>query len=208
MLQHLGVVFLSQLLHILRNLFLTDIIAQIVIIHVGFHFHQVNDTLKGIFRTNGELDRNGVTFQTVFHHLDHAIEIGAHDVHLVDVSHTRYVIFISLTPNGLRLRLNTALGAQYGNRTVQNAQRTLYLYGKVHVAGSVDDINSVFFPETGRSSRGNGNTSLLLLCHPVHGGRAVMGFTNLMIDAGVIQDTLCCSGFTGINMSHDTDIAG
>ena len=34
-----------------------------------------------------------------------------------------------------------------------------------------------------------------------------MGFTDLVIHTGVIQDSLSCRRFTGINVSHDTDIA-
>jgi hypothetical protein len=79
------------------------------------------------------------------------------------------VIVISLTPNGLRLRLNAALGAEDGHRTVQHAQGALHLNGEVHVARGVDDVDAVRLilmgragPEAGGSGGGDGNTTLLL----------------------------------------------
>jgi len=64
-------------------------------------------------------------------------------------------------PNGLRLRLYTALCAEYGNRTVEYAQGTLYLNGEVNVTRGVDDVDAVILPVTGGSSGGNSNTTLL-----------------------------------------------
>ena len=77
-----------------------------------------------------------------------------------------------------------------------------------------DDINAVVvklsvhaLPEAGRCSRGNRNTPLLLLLHPVHGCRAIMHFTNLVRQAGVEKNTLSGRGFTRVHMSADTDIS-
>ena len=50
------------------------------------------------------------------------------------------MVIVGLMPNGLGLGLNAALGAENGNRTVQYAQRTLYLNGKVNVAPGVSMI--------------------------------------------------------------------
>jgi hypothetical protein len=66
----------------------------------------------------------------------------------------------------------------------------------------------MFFPETGGGSGSNGDTSFLLLRHPVHGRRTVMGLTNAVVDTGVEQDTLGSRGLTGIDMSHDTNVSG
>jgi hypothetical protein len=62
-------------------------------------------------------------------------------------------------------------------------------------------------PETGRRSRGDGDTTLLLLLHPVHGGRAVMHLTDLVIDTGVEEDTLGRRRLAGVDVRADTDIA-
>ena len=142
------------------------------------------------------------------HHIDNAIEVRAIDIHFVDIAHTRNLVHISLSPNGFRLGLNAALCTEDSNGAVENAQRALNLYGKVNVAGGVDNVNTRIFPEASGSSGGNGDTSLLLLLHPVHGSAAVMSLAHLVRLTCVVQDTLSGRGLTGVDMSHDTDVSG
>jgi len=52
-------------------------------------------------------------------------------------------------PDGLRLRLHTADGAEQGNGTVQDAQRALDFDREVDVAWGVDDVHAVVTPEAG-----------------------------------------------------------
>ena len=208
MLNEFLMVLLCQFLHILRDRLLADILAQIVIIDIGFHLDQVDDTLEGILRADRQLDRNGIALQTVLHHAHNIIEVCAHDVHFVDIRHTRNLVFVRLTPNRLGLGLHAALGAEHRHRAVQHAQRTLHFNGEVHVTGSVNDVDAVLFPETGGRSGGDGNTTLLLLLHPVHGRSAVMRFTDLVVDTGVVQNTLGGGRLTGIDVCHDADVSG
>ena len=205
-LDQLGAVLLSQLDHVFGDRLNADILTQLVVVDVSLHVQKVDDTAEGHLLTDGELKGHGICVESVLHHVQNMIEVGARDVHLVDISHTGHAILVSLTPDGLRLGLNTALGAEDGHGTVQDAQGTLHLDGEVHVAGGVDDVDAVIVPVTGGSRRGNGDTSLLLLLHPVHGGATLVGLAKLMGLTGVEQDTLGCSGLTGINVSHDTDI--
>ena len=62
-------------------------------------------------------------------------------------------------------------------------------------------------PLAGRGGRGDGDTALLLLLHPVHGGGAFMDFADLVGPAGVIEDALGRGGLTGIDVRHDADIS-
>jgi hypothetical protein len=62
-------------------------------------------------------------------------------------------------------------------------------------------------PETGSCGRGNGNTSLLLLLHPVHHGSAVMHFSDLVRDTGIEQDPFRRGGLAGIDMGHDAYVS-
>ena len=55
------------------------------------------------------------------HHVQDIEEVGAHDIHFVDIDHTGDLVLVGLAPDGLRLGLNAALCAEYGYRTVQNA---------------------------------------------------------------------------------------
>ena len=151
----------------------------------------------------------------------HAVEVGAHDVHLVDIHHAGYVILVGLTPHGLRLGLHAALGAQNSHRAVQHAQGTLHLNGEVHVARGVDDVDPMavlleshrivlgfgMAPITGGGSRSDGDATLLLLRHPVHGSCTIMGLADLVVNARIVQNTLGGGGFACVDMSHDTDIS-
>ena len=117
------------------------------------------------------------------------------------------MILAGLTPDGFGLGLNAALGAEHAHGAVQNAQRTLDLYGKINVAGSVDQIDLMTAPFTGRRRRGDGNSALLLLLHPVHRGHALVHLADAMGAARIVEDTFGCRGFSGINVRHDADVA-
>ena len=201
-------VLLRLVLHILGDVLDTHVLAHIVIIDVRLHLDQIDDTAEGILAANGELDRHGVAVQTIFHHLHNMVEVGAHDVHLIDVRHARDAILFCLTPHGLGLRLNAALGTEDRHRAVEHTQGALNLNREVHVTGSVDDVDTMSLPEAGRSSRSNGNTSLLLLRHPVHRCSTVMRLADLMIHARIIKNTLGGRSLTGIDVRHDADVAG
>ena len=202
------VIFLSLFLHIVRNLFHTDILAEVIVINIRLHLNQVDDALELVLSADRQLNRNSITLQSLVHHVNDAVEIGAHDIHLVDINHTRNLILISLSPYSFCLRLNAALCAQYGNRTIQYTQRTLNFYGEVNVSRSVDDVDSVACPVCSGCSRSDRDTTLLLLCHQVHRCSTLVGLTDFVVDTGVEQNTLCCGCFTGIDVRHDTDISG
>ena len=123
------------------------------------------------------------------------------------------MILVRLTPYGFRLRLNATDRTEHGTGAIENTQGTFDLNSKVNVSRRINNIDTVLLvlafhtsPETGGSSRGNGNTAFLLLLHPVHGGSAVVYLTYLVRYACVIQDTFGCGGLARINVRHDTDI--
>ena len=205
-------VLLGQLLHVLGDLLAADVLAQVVVIDVGLHLHQVDDPLEGVLAADGQLDGHRVALEAVFHHLYHAVEVGAHDVHLVHVGHTGDLILFRLAPDRLGLGLYAALGAEHGDRAVQHAQGTLHLHGEVHVSGGVDDVDTVLpavavGPETGGGGGSDGDAALLLLGHPVHGGGTLVGLADLVVYACIEQDTLCSGGLTGVDVGHDADIS-
>ena len=75
---------------------------------------------------------------------------------------------------------------------------------------SVDQVDLVLVtcvvPVGGGSSRGDGNTALLLLNHPVHGSSAVVYLTDLVRQTRVEQDTLRGGRLTGIDVRHNADV--
>ena len=148
-------------------------------------------------------------------HTQHVVEIGAHDVHFVDIDHAGDLVVVGLAPHSLRLGLHAALGAHDGHRAVQHAQGALHLHGEVHVTRGVDDIDTglgelvlAALPIAGGGSGGDGDAAFLLLGHPVHGGGTVVGLADLIVDAGVEQNPFCRGGLAGVDMSHDTDVPG
>src|SRR5690554_4931933 len=179
----------------------------------GTHVHKVNQSDKRRFDTDRNIDHSRRRTETVDDRLHTEFKIGAGPVELVDEAHPRHFIFISLTPDRFGLRLNAGNAVETGYRAVKHTQRTFNFDSEVNVAWCVDNVNSVLWaltifgiPETGGSSRGNGNTTLLLLLHPVHGGRTFMGLADLVRLARIEQDTFGGGCLASINMGHNADI--
>ena len=52
--------------HIGRDLFLRDVDAKVfILVHFRFHRHQIDNTGKGIFRSDRQLNRHGVRAESV-----------------------------------------------------------------------------------------------------------------------------------------------
>ena len=200
-------------LHVVRNLADIEIVADglVVVVVVRLIIYKVYDSFEFILRTDRQNDRKRRSAEVLLDLAAYGEEIGARAVHLVDVTDTRHVVFVGLTPNGLRLGLHAAHGAEGSHGAVQHAQRTLHLDGEVDVSRSVDQVDLILVilvvPECGRSRRGDRDTAFLLLSHPVHHGRPLVRFADFVSLARVEKDTLRSSGLTGVDVSHDTDIA-
>ena len=115
------VVLFSQVNHVFGDIFHTDILTQIIIEDVCLHGQQVDIALEESLGADGQLDGHCIALQALVDHLENTVEVGTHDVHLVDVNHAGNLVLVGLTPNGLGLGLNTALGTQNGDSAVQHA---------------------------------------------------------------------------------------
>src|SRR3546814_5607883 len=62
------------------------------------------------------------------------------------------------------------------------------------------------FPYTTLFRSRDGDTALLLLLHPVHGGCAIMHFANLVVDAGIEQDAFSRGGFPCRSEEHTSEL--
>ncbi len=179
----------------------------------GLHADEIDDSLKLVLGTHGQLHGHRIAFQAAPDLLHHAREIGAGAVHLVHEREPRHAVAAGLAPDRLRLRLHAAHGAENRNRAVQHAKAALNLDGEVYVPGRVDDVDAVLVvllvhaaPETGGRSRGDGDTPLLLLDHPVHDGRTVVDLPHLVGDPGVVKNTLRGGRFAGVDVRGDPDV--
>ena len=201
--------------HILRDFTISIFGTQIFVLPGDRTLvHQIDETDQARFNADRQIENRWGRAETIDDRLYAEFEIRAGAVELVDEAHPRHFIFVSLAPNGFGLRLNAGNAIETGNRAIEHTQRTLNFNGEVNMAWRINDIDPVLgtlavigIPETGRRSRGNGNTPLLLLLHPVHRRRAIMHFADFIGLAGIIQDTFRSGRLAGINMGHDADIA-
>ena len=137
---------------------------------------------------NGQLDGHGVRLQALVDHVDHVVEVRAHDVHLVDVDDARDVVVVGLAPDGLALGLDAALA--HSTVTLPSSTRRLRSTSTVKSTwpGGVDDVQTAAAPVAGGGRGGDGYASLLLLLHPVHGRGALVRLAYLVVDAVVERE--------------------
>ena len=211
--QHLITPFLSFVNQVCRDFFYIIVSTHCFIVpQDSFHLDQVNNTLESFFCTNRNYHRTWISAQNILHLANYFKEVSTRTVHLVYITNTRYIIFVSLTPYCFWLRFNTAYSTICSNSTIQYTQRTFYLSSKVNVSRSVDQVDFIFItsivPVSSSSSRCNSNTTFLLLFHPVHSCSTIVNFTNFVSQTSVKQDTFRSSCFTSIDVRHDTDVTG
>jgi len=173
----------------------------------GNHSDQVDDTIESAFGANRQLHDSRVRTQPVTDHFDRVVKIGADLIHLVDEDHARDFILVRLPPDRFGLRFDAGIGIQQSNGAIENAQAPLDFNGEVHVTGRIDDVDALVVPIAGRRGRRDCYAALLFLLHPIHGGSAIMDFTDLMALAGVVENPFGRRRLTGVDMRHDADIA-
>ena len=105
--------------NILNGVFCTH---RLVVPEDSFHLDQINHALEGLFCSDRNLDRARLCAKHFLDLANNVEEVRTRAVHLVDVADTRYAVLVSLTPNGFRLRLYTAYGAERSYRTVKDTQ--------------------------------------------------------------------------------------
>ena len=144
-------IFLRDFSHIIRNFNLISNLAKIIFIDNGLHFDKIDNYFKSIFSTNRQLNRNCISVETITHHLNDVEEIRTGNVHFVDISHTRNIVTLRLTPDCLGLRFNTTTSSQNCNSTVKNTERTLNFNSEINVTRGINNIDSVTLPMAGSS---------------------------------------------------------
>src|SRR5690554_5365231 len=75
------------------------------------------------------------------------------------------------------------------------------------MSGRIDDVDAHTSPLSGCRSRGDRDSTLLLLLHPVHGGSAFMRFADFVDSSRIVKNPLCRRRLSSINMGHNADIS-
>src|SRR5262249_47563203 len=108
------------------------------------------------------------------------------------------------------LRLDPGYRIQQGHGAVEHAQRALDFDREVDVTRRVDDVDPILRtvpdPKAGGGGRRDRDAALLLLLHPVHGGRALVDLADLVVLPRVVEDALGRSRLPGIDVGHDADV--
>ena len=176
----------------------------------SLHLDEVNHTLESFFSSDRYLNGTGICSENILKLADNFKEVRARTVHLVHITDTGHIVFVSLAPYGFRLGFNTTYGAESSYRTVKHTERAFNFHSEVNVPRSVNKVDleliAGILPESGGSGRSNCDTTFLFLFHPVHRCSAIVNFADLVSKTGVEKNTLGSSGLTGIDVSHDTDI--
>ena len=173
----------------------------------AFHGQEVNDAGKLRFPAHRQLHGDRAGLQFFPHLLQDGGKVAAQAVHFVDEGQAGNMVAVGLVPDGFRLRLNAADGAENGHHAVENPQAPLHFNGKVNVSRRINNGDRMLFPAAGGGGGGNGNAPLLLLLHPVHQRRAVMNLPDFMGQAGAVKDPLGDGGLAGVNMGGNADIS-
>ena len=192
------------------------LLAVVGIVDFGVHFDEVYYAAEGCFLADGQFDGNGVGVEPLPHHLYGALEVGTVDVHLIYIRNAGNLVLVSLTPYGFGLGFNAALCAESCDCAIEYAERTFNFYGEVNVSRGIDDVYTALIglglagtnPVAGGCCGRYGNAALLFLNHPVHGGLAIVNFTDFVSSAGVVKYTFGSSCLARIDMGHNADIAG
>src|SRR3989344_7113231 len=131
-------------------------------------------------------------------------------VELVHKADTRHLCFISIGPVGFGLWFYAGYTVKDDNCPVEHTKRTLYLYSKVDVSWSIDNIKTMLFsfickgvgrsPETSHGCRGDSNTAFAFLLHPVGRRLAVVHLPDLVRHARIIKHPLCRRSLPRINV--------
>ncbi len=191
-----------------RDLFVVVVGAErLVLPNDSLHANEVDDALEIGFGADRQLNADGTATDAGLDVVDAFVEVGADLIHLVDEDDAGHVVLVGLAPDRLGLRLDALVAVEHADGAVEHAERTLHLDGEIHVAGRVDDVQTLAVPRGRGGGRRDRDAPLLLLLHPVHGRGAVVDFADLMGLAGIVEDTLGRRRLPGIDVRHDAEIA-
>src|SRR5262249_47721541 len=143
---------------------------RLVVPDQALHRDDVDDAFELIFLSDGNLESDRICTETGNDRVKRTLERSASAIEFVNKANSRNAVFVSLTPDGFRLRLDTGDAVEYSDCAVKNAQAALDFHCEIDVAGRIDNVDAMIdpvpLPETGRRGRRDRDAALLLLLHP------------------------------------------
>ena len=223
--QHLGPHLLHFIFQLRRTLFNPDVFPIVPIKVVCLAVDQIHYSPKILLFPYGYLHENRIVSQFFDQGIPPLVGIGPHPIHFVEKSQARHPIAFHLAIHRDGLGLNSRHGTEDQNGSVQNPQGTLHLHRKVHVAGSIDDIDPTVLadpgsmgnslpsdtvPKNGGGGGGDGDSLFLLQLHVIHFGTvsASPDILNLVDFVAVKKHPLGEGGLARIDVGGNADIAG
>jgi hypothetical protein len=110
---------------------------------------------------------------------------------------------------------------EHRHRTVQHPHGAFHFGGEINVPGGIDDINAVgdagvgleeailfLRPIAGRGGRGDRDSPLPLLFHPIRDGIAVIHVAHPVDEPRVVKNALSGGRLPGIDVRGDPDVTG
>ena len=107
--------------HGLWDRYLTDILAQIIVVDGRPHLQEVDRTPERVFGADRQLDHRRLGPKATDNHTHAALKARAGAIHFVDEADTRNIVLIRLAPNRLGLRLNTSDTIKDHDTTIEDA---------------------------------------------------------------------------------------
>ena len=100
-------------------------------------------------RPTGIWSISGFALSFFFDALNDLEKVGPDAVHLVDKGKPGNLVTVCLAPYRLRLGLNASYGAENAHGTVEYPKGSFNLYGEIHMARGVNDLNLGIVPQAG-----------------------------------------------------------
>src|SRR5262249_56087760 len=123
-----------------------------------------------------------------------------------DVGGAGQVVVGGLIPDGFRLHLDTADGAENAHRAIEDAQGALDLRREVHVAGRVDQVDARVAPFDGDGRAVDRDALLLLQRVEVGSGVALVHVADFVLGAAEVENALRGRGFAGVHVGDDANV--
>jgi len=170
----------------------------------GLHGHQIDDSVKLIFLSDGNLNGDGLGIEALAESIDGVLEIGAHLVDLVDEANARNAIFIGLTPNffGLRCTPWTASNTATAPSSTRRDRSTSAVKSTCR---GIDDVDADVAPGAGRRAE--------VMVMPRSCSCSIQSMMRCFVDLAdavrlsrIKQDALRRRGLPGVDVGHDADV--